>query len=79
MHKLSHAGVGVSLIVISIEGGQELIRKLADIGLIVGHRLRVLNNSGYGSISIRVKGSKVALGHGLAAKVLVKEESKYEK
>ena len=74
MHKLTHAKTNVNLIFISLEGGRGAMQRLTDMGLIPGERLKVLHNSGYGSIAVFIKGAKVALGHGLAAKIIVEEE-----
>lgn len=74
MNRLSEATAGSRLRFISVEGGQGAKQKLAEMGLVPGEGIRILNNSGFGSVSICVKGTKLALGHGLAKKVLVREE-----
>ena len=47
--------------------------RLTDMGLIPGEQLKVLHNSGFGPVTVMIKGAKVALGHGLASKILVEE------
>ena len=74
MHKLTYAKTNVSLIFSFVEGGRGAIQRLTDMGLIPGERLKVLHNSGYGPVTVLIKGAKVALGHGLAAKIIVEEE-----
>lgn len=74
MHKLTEARTGRELILVSIEGGKAMMQRLTDMGLIPGERLKVLHNSGFGPVSILVKGSKVGLGHSLASKIIVKEQ-----
>ena len=74
MHKLIHAKTNVNLIFTSVEGGRGAMRRLTDMGLIPGERIKVLHNSGYGLVTVLIKGAKVALGHGLAAKIIVVEE-----
>ncbi len=74
MHRLTQARTNVDLIFASLEGGRGATQRLTDMGLIPGERLRVLHNSGYGPVTVLIKGAKVALGHGLAAKIIVKEE-----
>jgi len=74
MHKLIHAKTNVNLIFTSLEGGRGAMQRLTDMGLIPGERLKVLHNSGYGPVTVLIKGAKVALGHGLAAKIIVEEE-----
>ena len=74
MHKLTQAKMNVNLIFTFLEGGRGAMQRLTDMGLIPGERLRVLHNSGYGPVIVLIKGAKVALGHGLAAKIIVEEE-----
>jgi Fe2+ transport system protein FeoA len=56
------------------EGGQGIMQKLTDMGLIPGEKLKVLHNSGHGPVTVLIKGAKVALGHGIATKIIVREE-----
>ncbi len=74
MLRLTQSRANVNLIFASLEGGRGAMQRLTDMGLIPGERLRVLHNSGYGPVTVLIKGAKVALGHGLAAKIIVKEE-----
>jgi ferrous iron transport protein A len=43
------------------------------MGLTVGSRLEVLQNCGYGPVLVRVRDTRIGLGRGEAAKVLVEE------
>ena len=74
MHKLTNAKTNINLIFTSLEGGHGAMQRLTDMGLIPGERLKVLHNSGHGPVTVLIKGAKVALGHGLAVKIIVKEE-----
>ena len=74
MLRLTQARTNVNLIFTSVEGGRGAMRRLTDMGLIPGERLTVLHNSGHGSVTVLIKGAKVALGHGLVAKIIVEEE-----
>lgn len=74
MHKLTYVKTNVNLIFVSVEGGRGAMQRLTDMGLIPGERLKVLHNSGYGPVAVLIKGARVALGHGLAAKIIVEEE-----
>ena len=58
MNRLSHAGTGSSLVFISANGGAGIMRRLTDMGLIPGEKIKVLHNSGHGPVSISIKGSK---------------------
>ncbi|NQT90869.1 MAG: ferrous iron transport protein B [Candidatus Omnitrophica bacterium] len=72
--RLTEADPGAELLLVSIEGGQGLAKKLTDMGLIPGERIRKLEHSGKGPVMLIVKGSKLALGRGMADKVIVAEE-----
>ena len=59
--------------IISVMGGRMAAKRLADLGLITGARIKILNKAILGGpIEIEAKGSKMFLGRGLAAKILVK-------
>ena len=59
--------------VISILGGQMATKRLADLGLTSGTKIKVLRRALFwGPIEIEVRGSKLVLGRGLASKILVK-------
>ena len=64
---------GKNVVVHSVRGGHAAERRLVEMGLIPGELIKVLNNPGFGPVYILVKGSKIALGQGLANKILVKE------
>lgn len=54
-------------------GGRELASRLAGMGLTVGSRLEVLQNRRRGPMLVRVRETRIALGRGEAAKILVEE------
>ena len=59
--------------VISIVGGLTVVKRLADLGLTSGTIVEVINKAPFsGPIKIEVRGSRLALGRGLASKILVK-------
>ena len=74
MKKLTQAKNNAVLIFDSVEGGCGVKQRLTDMGLIPGERFKLLQNTGYGPVSIILKGVRVALGHGVAEKILVKED-----
>ena len=59
--------------VVGVRAGHGLQRKLADMGLIPGVIIRVMNGQMPGPVIIDLRGSRLALGHGVAQKILVKE------
>ena len=73
MYKLTQAEVNIDLVFVSLQAGRGAMQRLTDMGLISGERLKVLHNSGYGPVTVLIKGTKVALGHGIAEKILVEE------
>ena len=74
MYRLTQARINIDLVFVSLEGGRGAMQKLTDMGLIPGEHLKVLDNSGFGPVTVLIKGAKVALGHGLAQKIIVEEE-----
>ena len=74
MKNLINAKTNSNLIFISANGGRGVMQRLTDMGLLPGERLRVLHNTGFGPVTVLIKGAKVALGHGLASKIIVEEE-----
>ena len=61
--------------VVSLNGGKGFIRRIAELGIYPNSTLEVsAYMNGGGPISIIVKGSKLALGRGMAAKIMVKKE-----
>lgn len=57
--------------IVKISGGRGACKRLNELGLIPGTEIEVVNKISHGPVMIKVKGSKLALGRGLAAKVLI--------
>lgn len=68
---LSSVNPGENVTLIDIEGGKGIRTKLHSMGLLPGVTIRVLNQSGYGPVMIAVKDSRLAIGHGMAGKIIV--------
>jgi Fe2+ transport system protein FeoA len=62
---------GKKAILLSIEGGRQLRSRLAALGLLPGAELEVIQNSGHGPFVIAVKGSRIVIGRGMAARIAV--------
>ncbi len=62
---------GKKAILRSIEGGRQLRSRLASLGLLPGAELEVIQNSGHGPFVIAVKGSRIVIGRGMAARIAV--------
>jgi ferrous iron transport protein A len=70
---LAMARPGELLSVIGLRAGWGLQRRLADMGLTPGVQIRVINSQMSGPVIIDLRGSRIALGRGVAQKILVKE------
>lgn len=68
---LTELPLGKIAIVFQITSGQGACKRLNELGLIPGARVELVNRISSGPVMIRVKGSKLALGRGLARKVKV--------
>ncbi len=67
---LSKAPAGQELRLVKIQAGRKLTHRLAELGLTPGVKLRVVQKNG-GPLLISVRGSRIALGRGIAHKLLV--------
>jgi len=68
---LAMARPGELVTVIGVRAGWGLQRRLADLGLTPGVQIRVINSQMPGPVLIDLRGSRVALGRGVAQKVMV--------
>ncbi|HIE47533.1 TPA: ferrous iron transport protein A [Candidatus Bipolaricaulota bacterium] len=58
--------------VFAVSGGRGATRRLAELGLTPGAAVRVLSAARGGPVLVEIRGSRIALGRGMAAKVLVR-------
>ena len=66
---------GQSGTIVSLNGGRNLTKRLADLGISPGTNITVLRRSLFsGPVQVEVAGSKLVLGRGLASKILVKPQ-----
>ena len=68
---LSRVGAGEKVTLLSLGAGWGLQRRLADMGLTPGVEIKVISSGRPGQVVIEVRGSRMALGHGVASKILV--------
>ena len=66
------ASPGEVVKVVNIRAGHGLARRLADMGLLPGVNIRIVNSQMPGPIIINLRGSRLVLGHGVAQKIMVK-------
>jgi ferrous iron transport protein A len=74
MKSLADFESGKSAKIVSIEGGAGFLRRLSHLGIREGVVLRkVAGVSAHGPIVVKVGTSEVALGRGMAHKIMVEE------
>ena len=62
---------GDKFTVVELTGGQHVRRRLESLGITPGIQGQVIRNRGFGQMVVAIRGSRVALGHGMTRKVLV--------
>ena len=71
MMPLALAQPGESVKLVALRGGQQLRKRLADLGLTVEMPLRVVQGNGHGPLIIAVKDTRLAIGCGMAHHIMV--------
>jgi ferrous iron transport protein A len=79
MIPLSLASTGETVEVVTIGAGWGLQRRLADLGLTPGVRVRIISSGKPGPVVLDVRGSRLALGYGVAHKIMVIAEERQDK
>ena len=67
---LAMVGTGQAVKLVKVAAGRILTRRLAEMGLTPGVRLEVLQDQG-GPLLLAVRDSRLALGRGMAHKIIV--------
>ena len=70
---LSQVSEGKNVVLVRIDAGHGLNNRLAAMGLLPKVQIKVINNHHPGPFVIDLKGSKMALGRGMANKIMVSE------
>ncbi len=70
---LSTIKIGQSVVIKSIDFNIKLRRRLQDMGLTPGVKLNVVSRSLLGPLVVDVRGTRVALGKGIATNIQVAE------
>ena len=68
---LSMVSSGEVVQVVAVRAGWGLQRRLADMGLTPGVQVRVMNSQRPGPVVLDIRGSRLALGYGVAHKIMV--------
>ncbi len=71
MMPLAMVSPGEEVRLVAINGGHRLRKRLADLGLNVGANVRVIQRDGHGPLILAVRDSRLAMGIGMAHKILV--------
>ncbi|MBI9049605.1 MAG: ferrous iron transport protein A [Anaerolineaceae bacterium] len=71
MMPLSMVRQGTEVCLIEIRGGMRMRKRLADLGLTCGMKLKTVCNNGNGPIILKVKDSRLAIGRGMLHHILV--------
>jgi len=61
-------------VVVEVNGGMGLTRRLSEMGFTYGSKVKVLHSTPPGPILVIVRGSRIALGRGAAMKIIVSLE-----
>lgn len=73
MVSVTELGTGQGGEIVSVHGGRRAKRRLEDLGLIPGTKIEVVRAAPFGGpVEIRVKGTTIAVGERLAARIYVK-------
>ncbi len=65
---------GEEAVIKRVEGGREAKQRLMDMGLTEGTKVSVRKRAPFrGPIEVSVRGSNLAIGHGLASKIVVEK------
>jgi Fe2+ transport system protein FeoA len=56
---------------VRIEGGHQVVHRLSELGLTPGVEIEVLRRNGGGPLLLAVRDTRLAIGRGMADKVLV--------
>jgi ferrous iron transport protein A len=70
---LSAVQSGTLVRIHQIRGGHGFLSRLASLGFTPGAPLKVIQNYGHGPIIVSLRDTRVALGRGEAAKIVVEE------
>ena len=62
---------GKEVTLLSVDGGRQIKKRLAEMGLSEGMKFKVLKSDGRGPCIILVGDTRLVLGHGMAERIMV--------
>ena len=71
MMPLCSAKPNTEMTIIEISGGYGIRRKLADLGLVPGTKVKVISRNMLGPVILAVRNYRLAIGRGMASKIMV--------
>lgn len=72
--RLNECEVGGRYVVAGVQVDESITRRLEALGVNEGTPVNILNNKGSGSVIIKVRGTRLALGRRLSEGITVREE-----
>ena len=73
---LDRLNPGMRAVVRELRGGRGFASRLAGMGISVGCQIEVLQNPAHGSLLVLVRDTRIALGRGVASKILMRESDR---
>ena len=73
---LDQLAPGTRAVVSELQGGRGFASRLAGMGISVGCQIEVLQNPAHGSLLVLARDTRIALGRGVASKILVRESGR---
>ncbi|MGB9703701.1 MAG: FeoA family protein [Candidatus Micrarchaeia archaeon] len=70
--RLSNVEEGKKVKIVKFEGCGEVERRLMEMGLVIGSEVMVVNQT-YGPVIVEVNNAKIAIGRGMAQKIIVED------
>ena len=57
--------------IVEVIGGRGFVRRLYELGFTPGTEVKILSSSSPGPILVDIRGTRIALGRGIATKIIV--------
>jgi ferrous iron transport protein A len=70
---LTMAAPGQPVQIVSVAAGQRAARRLAEMGLIPGSEIEIMQNQGCGPLLLAIRDTRLAIERGIAHKLLVQQ------
>jgi ferrous iron transport protein A len=71
---LARAAAGETVTIVAVKMGWGMQRRLADLGMTPGTEIKMISSGGRGPVVLEIRGSRLALGQGVADKIIVRPE-----